>query len=132
MRVLDAKGVAPLGRQVMDAMKRCSGCAEEMRAEAAKCPRCGTRGERLHRGVEGRALTGVCAMLARELGIDVALVRVALVIATLFSGGTVPLVYLLLWGFTPSSPVGQAPLQRTMEWLSGLGQSAPSRVERRV
>ncbi|SET97570.1 phage shock protein C (PspC) family protein [Myxococcus fulvus] len=116
----------------MDAMKRCSGCAEEIRMEASRCARCGIRVERLHRGVEGRAVAGVCAMLARELGIDVALVRVAVVVATLFSGGTLPLVYVLLWAFTPASALGRAPLQRTLNWLSRFGESEAPRLERRV
>ncbi|WP_338863627.1 PspC domain-containing protein [Myxococcus stipitatus] len=114
-------------------MKRCTDCAEETKAEASRCPHCGTRLARLHRGVEGRAMLGVCAMLAREFGIDVAWVRVLLVVATMFTGGTLPFVYVLLWAFTPPSSVGRAPLQRTMDWLSRLGQSSDvSHLERRV
>ncbi|QSQ12963.1 PspC domain-containing protein [Myxococcus landrumensis] len=117
----------------MDAMKRCTGCAEEMKAEASKCPHCGTRATRLHRGVEGRMLLGVSAMLAREFGIDAAWVRVLLVVATLFTGGTLPFVYVMLWAFTPPTAMGRPPLQRTMDWLSRMGQSSDvGRLERRV
>ncbi|MCP3105197.1 PspC domain-containing protein [Myxococcus sp. K15C18031901] len=116
----------------MEARKRCTECAEEMSLEGARCPHCQARQTRMHRGVDGRAVAGVCAMLARELGADVAWVRVALVVATLFSGGTLPLVYVLLWLFTPASALGRAPLQRTLDWFGGLGDSEPSRMERRV
>ena len=37
---------------------------EEMKLEASRCPHCGARTERLHRGVGGRMLAGVCAGLA--------------------------------------------------------------------
>jgi len=116
----------------MEARKRCAECAEEMLLEATRCPHCGGRTSRMHRGGGGRAVAGVCAMLARELGVDVAWVRVAVVVATLFTGGTLPLVYFLLWVFTPSTAEGRAPLQRTLDWFGGLGGSGASRLERRV
>jgi phage shock protein PspC (stress-responsive transcriptional regulator) len=116
----------------MDAMKRCADCTEEIKLEATRCPHCGTRAERLHRGVEGRMLAGVCAALARQFGLDAALVRVAFVVALALSGGTAMMVYLLLWAFTPPSATGTAPLQRTVDWLSSLGSSDEPQVERRV
>ncbi|QSQ22971.1 PspC domain-containing protein [Pyxidicoccus parkwayensis] len=116
----------------MDAMKRCTACAEEMRTEALKCPHCGTRTEPLHRGVEGRTLFGVCAALAHYLGLDPALVRVGFLVSLVLSFGTTMLVYLLLWAFTPSSALGKAPMQRTVDWLGSIGNAEESRVETRV
>lgn len=116
----------------MDAMKRCTACVEEMRVEATKCPRCGTRTEPLHRGVEGRTLFGVCAALAHHFNLDPALVRVAFVVSLALSFGTTMLVYLLLWAFTPPSVMGKAPLQRTVDWLGSLGNPDEARVETRV
>lgn len=116
----------------MDAMKRCAACAEEMRFEASKCPHCGARTEPMHRGVEGRTLFGVCAALARQFNVDPALVRVAFVVSLVMSFGTTMLVYLLLWAFTPSSALGKAPLQRTVDWLGGLGNADEPRMETRV
>lgn len=116
----------------MDATKRCADCTEEMKLEATRCPHCGTRTERMHRGVEGRMVAGVCAAMARQLGMDAALVRVAFVVALALSGGTATMVYLLLWAFTPPTAVGTAPLQRTVDWLSSLGSSDAPEVERRV
>ncbi|MBZ4416312.1 PspC domain-containing protein [Myxococcus sp. RHSTA-1-4] len=112
--------------------KRCADCAEDMKLEARKCPRCGARTEPLHRDMEGKKLAGVCAALGRELGVDAALLRVGFVVALAVSGGTALMVYLLLWAFTPPSAVGRAPLQRAVDWLGSVGGSEEPRVERRV
>ncbi|HZI14125.1 MAG TPA: PspC domain-containing protein [Myxococcus sp.] len=116
----------------MDAMKRCTDCAEEMKLEATRCPHCGVRTERLHRGVEGRMVGGVCAGLARQFGVDPALLRVAFVVSLAISGGTATLVYLMLWGLTPASAVGVPPFQRLMDWVSSFGSEKDPEVERRV
>ena len=116
----------------MDATKRCTDCTEEMKFEATKCPHCGTRTEPLHRGVEGRTLFGVCAALARHFGLDPALVRVGFLVSLVMSFGTTMLVYMLLWAFTPSSALGKAPLQRTVDWLGSIGNSDEPRMETRV
>jgi phage shock protein PspC (stress-responsive transcriptional regulator) len=116
----------------MDAMKRCTACAEEMKVESRKCPHCGSRAEPLHRDVAGRKLFGVCAALGRHFDLDPALVRVGFVVALAMSFGTAMFVYLLLWAFTPASAYGTAPLQRAVDWLGSLGNSAAPEVERRV
>jgi phage shock protein C len=55
----------------------------------------------LRRSTEDRMLTGVCAGWARYLGIDVAVVRIALVAATfVFVGATIP-IYAAAWLLTP-------------------------------
>ncbi|QQR43673.1 PspC domain-containing protein [Myxococcus xanthus] len=133
MRATDAKWERPQKGDVMDAKRRCATCTEEVSLEVRRCPRCGARTEPMHRGVDGRLLTGVCAALGRELGVDAALLRVGFVVALAVSGGTALMVYLLLWAFTPPSATGTAPLRRTYNWLSGLGNSESTpRVERRV
>lgn len=116
----------------MDAMKRCTACAEELRLEARKCPHCGSRTEPLHRDVEGRKLFGVCAALGHHFSVDAALVRVGFVVALAVSFGTALLVYLLLWAFTPPTALGTAPLQSAVDWLSRLGNSDTPQVEKRV
>jgi phage shock protein PspC (stress-responsive transcriptional regulator) len=45
----------------------------------------------LRRPVQGRVVAGVAAGLARYLGVDVMIVRVAFVVLTLFSGAGIPL-----------------------------------------
>ena len=119
----------------MDTTKRCVACAMDLRDEAATCPHCRAvqPGAVMHRGGEGRTLLGVCLALGRQFGLDVALVRVAFVIALAVSGGSVLLVYLLLWALTPPSPIGKAPAQRVVGWMSGPAEgSNEPRAERRV
>jgi phage shock protein PspC (stress-responsive transcriptional regulator) len=77
---------------------------------------------------------GVCTALARQVGVEVALVRVAFVLALVVTGGTALGVYLLLWVLTPPSALGQAPAQRVRNWM-GKVASAPVEepgVERKV
>ncbi|HEX8435149.1 PspC domain-containing protein, partial [Archangium sp.] len=105
----------------MDATKRCEACRMDIRAEATRCPHCRERqpgAEPMHRGGAGRVLGGVCTALARQLGLDVALVRVAFVLALAMSGGTALMVYLLLWGLTPASATAKAPVQQLVDWLA--------------
>jgi phage shock protein C len=50
---------------------------------------------RLLRSRSNRQLTGVCGGIAEYAGIDATVVRVGMVIATLFTGGVVALAYIL-------------------------------------
>jgi phage shock protein PspC (stress-responsive transcriptional regulator) len=60
-----------------------------------------TTAKKLRRSRDGRMLSGVCAGWARYLGVDVTLVRVALVAATFFGfGATIP-IYIAAWILTP-------------------------------
>ncbi|HET9450911.1 MAG TPA: PspC domain-containing protein [Aggregicoccus sp.] len=112
----------------METTKRCSACALDLEPEATTCPHCHTVQAQvagLHRGA-GRTLAGVCAALARQFGLDVALVQVAFVVGLAVSGGLFLSLYLLLWVLTPPSPTGTAPARRLMDWLGRLGSaSAP-------
>ncbi|HEX8823155.1 MAG TPA: PspC domain-containing protein [Archangium sp.] len=121
----------------MDETKRCVACRMELQAEATRCPHCRERqpgAEPMHRGGPERVLGGVCMALARQLGLDVALVRVAFVLALAVTGGTALMVYLLLWGLTPVSATAKAPVQRLVDWLARMTSAATEepRVERRV
>jgi phage shock protein PspC (stress-responsive transcriptional regulator) len=105
--------------------------------EAMKCPHCRTSqpgAEPMHRGLEGRTLGGVCVALARQFGVDVALLRVGFVVALALSGGTALMVYLLLWVFTPGAATAKPPVQQAVDWLTKVTNAAPDepRVERRV
>ncbi len=120
----------------MDESKRCEACRMDIHVEATRCPHCRERqpgAEPMHRGGRERVLGGVCTALARQLGLDVALVRVAFVLALAVSGGTALLVYALLWALTPGSATEKAPAQRLVNWLSRVTSAAEEpRVERRV
>jgi phage shock protein C len=121
----------------MDEMKRCVACKMDIRLDATRCPHCRERqpgAEPLHRGGPERVVGGVCVAVARRLGVDVALVRVAFVVALVVTGGSALGLYLLLWALTPPSAMGRAPVERVRSWLGGVG-GAPveePRVERRV
>lgn len=121
----------------MEFTKRCTACAVDLRMEATKCPHCRTaqpNAEPLHRGLEGRTLGGVCVALARQFGVDVALVRVGFVLALALSGGTALLVYLLLWAFLPGSATAKPPVQQLVDWLGRVTNAARDepRIETRV
>jgi phage shock protein C len=53
------------------------------------------------RSTDDRMVAGVCAGAAKMLGIDVALLRVLLVAATIFGLGTGAVVYLICWIVVP-------------------------------
>ena len=53
-------------------------------------------------------LGGVCAAIARSLGINPALVRIAAVVLALFSAGTAVLAYLVGWALIPAETSGTA------------------------
>ena len=57
-----------------------------------------------------RALAGVCGGIARELGVDVTLVRLVFALLAL-AGGAGIVLYLALWLYADGRPV----------WLAGLG-----------
>jgi phage shock protein C len=56
---------------------------------------------RLRRSRTDRMVGGVCGGFARMLGVDAALVRVLLVIATILGFGTGALLYLACWLIVP-------------------------------
>lgn len=53
----------------------------------------------MKRDVKNAIMGGVCAGLAKKLDMDIGLIRVLYVIATLISHGFGILAYLLLWAF---------------------------------
>ena len=57
---------------------------------------------RLARDIDGRWVAGVCAGIARHLGIDVAFIRAAVVIAAIFAWKAVLAIYLAAWILLPT------------------------------
>jgi len=74
-----------------------------MTDETSSGPRAGTR---LQRPRGGRVLGGVCAAVARSLGVEPVLVRVAAVVLTMLTGGSALLAYLLAWVLIPQEEAG--------------------------
>lgn len=121
----------------MDETKRCEACRMDIRVEATRCPHCRERqpgAAPMHRGGGERVVGGVCTALARQFCLDVALVRVAFVLALVVTGGTALGFYLLLWVLTPPSVLGRAPVQRVMGWVGRVANTPVEepRMERRV
>lgn len=57
----------------------------------------------LRRSRSNRMIAGVCAGVGDYFGVDATIVRVLLVAATLLSGGTGVLLYLICWLVIPES-----------------------------
>lgn len=55
----------------------------------------------LIRRTDDKMIGGVCSGIASYVGIDPALVRVAVAVAAVFTFPVVPLVYLLMWAIVP-------------------------------
>ena len=91
----------------------CSHCGRQMEPGARFCSACGAtfqpydvprvRGPLL-RPRDGRMIAGVCAAIALAYGWDTSVVRIVASVLLLFSGGTVGLVYFLLWIIIPEAP----------------------------
>ena len=58
--------------------------------------------KQLQRSSQNKVIGGVCAGLARYLGVDTVLVRIVFLVALLFFG-TGPLIYIILWIVMPKS-----------------------------
>ena len=70
----------------------------------------------LRRPLQGRLVAGVAAGVAEYLDIDPVMVRIALVVLTVF-GGVGVLVYLAAWALVPEEG---APTSMAEHWMSRL------------
>jgi phage shock protein PspC (stress-responsive transcriptional regulator) len=57
--------------------------------------------KKLRRSSTDRMVSGVCAGWADYLGVDVSILRIAMVAITVFSGGAAAIVYAACWFLTP-------------------------------
>lgn len=96
----------------------CSSCGIEMAEHFRYCPQCGTATEKvgsipysgrpqrfLRRPREDRKIAGVCAGVARFIGIDVTLVRILFVVFTFWPPGVGLIVYIVCWIVMPQDPL---------------------------
>ena len=91
------------GTEMADGFRYCSQCGAAIasHAEAAK---------RLSRPREDRKIAGVCAGVARYLGIDVTLVRVLMVVFTIWPPGVGLIFYVVCWFVMPNDPLALPPV----------------------
>jgi len=60
--------------------------------------------KKLYRCDYDTVVGGVCAGIAEYAELDINLVRIITIIATLFSGGTVAIAYFIVWAILPIEP----------------------------
>jgi phage shock protein PspC (stress-responsive transcriptional regulator) len=80
---------------------------------------------KMHRGVPGRMIAGVCAGVAAQLKLDVTVVRVAFALGLVVFFGLTMWVYALIWLLTPAQQGGTAPLVRVVDEAARLFTSSP-------
>lgn len=94
----------------------CTSCGTNITDKFRYCPQCGTATEnavgaviarplRLSRSRDDRKIAGVCAGIARYLGIDVTLVRVLMIVFTIWPPGVGLILYLVCWIVIPNDPL---------------------------
>jgi phage shock protein C len=106
----------------------CTSCGVEISSDSRYCPQCGTatathstasqtgRPARvLRRPREDRKVAGVCAGLARYLGVDVTLTRIGMLALALWPPGVGFILYVVCWIAMPNDPLLIAPPARTFE-----------------
>lgn len=95
--------------EIVQAMKRCQFCAEEVKAEAVRCKHCGSwltsspLQHEWYRSSHGM-IAGVCSGLADEFHISVSIVRIVFFLMTLLSCGFGLVIYIALWFIMPRRP----------------------------
>jgi phage shock protein C len=112
----------------MDTQKRCASCGQEIPLDAKKCSHCRSRQpgqSALIRPREGKLIAGVCAGIARELGVDPTLVRVGFAVVAVISIGLAFWGYILLWAITPTARFEDPPLTRGLERIRRWFAPAP-------
>ena len=103
----------------MSDSRPCPYCAEDVAPEAVRCPYCRSRLVALDlsgwfRDHPERRVAGVAAAIGRGLAVPVVIVRVALVLLTLFTFHIGPVVYVVGWLMLPFAPDDEPPLERAL------------------
>ncbi len=96
----------------------CRSCGIELSDAFRYCPQCGAGtgkdsftsatgapGRVFRRSREGSQIAGVCAGIARYLGLDVTLVRVLMVCLALWPPGVGLIIYVVCWIVVPKEPL---------------------------
>jgi phage shock protein C len=90
--------------------------------------------QRLYRSRSDRMIAGVCGGIAQYFGVDPTIVRLFTVLAAIFSGGVVVILYFVLWLVVPEDSLAgaetasqaEAPVGATGESTGTTGSSGSS------
>lgn len=104
----------------------CVNCGNDLSASFRYCPRCGTPvpgqapttevARPLYRATRSRTdrkVAGVCAGLARYFGVDVTLLRILVVVLTIWPVGLGLIFYVICWIVMPNEPLLLTPADNT-------------------
>lgn len=96
----------------------CTNCGNEVSPTFRYCPQCGkpVSGNaqpvelagpvsRVTRSRTDRKIAGVCAGLGRYFGVDVTLLRVLMVVLTIWPLGLGLIIYVICWIIMPNEPI---------------------------
>ena len=95
----------------------CVNCGNELSGSFRYCPHCGTPVagpaptdvvRPVHRATRSRTdrkIAGVCSGLARYLGVDVTLLRILVVVFTIWPVGLGLIFYVICWIIMPNEPL---------------------------
>lgn len=113
----------------------CSSCGIELSDAFRYCPQCGTSTRKdglrpetgrpprlLRRSRDDKQIAGVCAGVAKYLGLDVTLVRVLTVFLTFWPPGVGLIIYIVCWIVVPEDPL----LLTSPRKEGGTEQQAPA------
>lgn len=106
----------------------CSSCGIEISDGFRYCPQCGTTTRQnsftsatgkparyLSRPRDDRKIAGVCAGIARYLGVDVTLIRIIMVVLAIWPPGVGLIVYLVCWIVMPQEPLMLPPASQPVQ-----------------
>jgi len=117
----------------MNATRPCPYCAEEIAAEAVRCPHCRTRlagfdPERWHRAHPERRMAGVAAAVADGLSLSAGAIRLGFIVLTFLPMHVGPLLYGALWLVIPPAPGARSLVDRAIERVKDAVQGLRGRV----
>ena len=92
------------GVELKDADRFCSQCGS-VTGRGVRVPVAGNTYNRLSRPREDRKVAGVCAGMARYMGVDVTLVRVLMVVLAIWPPAVGLIVYIVCWIVMPNDPL---------------------------
>lgn len=114
----------------------CSSCGIEVSDAARYCPQCGTVTAKhtftsptgkptrfLSRPRDERKIAGVCAGIARYLGVDVTLIRILTLVLAFWPPGVGLIFYLVCWIVMPQEPLLLVPPSQPSTETSNLATS---------